>query len=43
MMKHLKRISHAPAIAGEDPPPIDIQFIIDILVALLDKKEQLQS
>jgi hypothetical protein len=36
-MKHLTLISRRPGKA-DDAPPVDIQFIIDVLLAIVDKK-----
>ncbi len=41
-MKHLSMVSRKPAYAKDDPP-IDVQFLIDLMKALVLKKSGLLS
>jgi hypothetical protein len=40
-MRHVRKVSRCPGKA--DTPPVDVQFIIDVLTALLTKKQAAAS
>lgn len=40
-MKHIACVTRKPACAKSSTPPIDVEFVIDVMEALLTKKTSL--